>query len=295
MHQRGHLSQLWKKIALPVALASTVVAGINGPAVEAAPVAVPQNGTIAQHLSASPLLALLTQDDAPKAAAPLAAAAPVATPDATHTPAAPAPVLTREERARNLMFEEARHNFERVAALAETSYSRDLQRLETRLTLNVRADNGSMQDHVVVLDPYLQDAAAALTGNPKEALNLLLSAQHVRVAPEVINGVMDYAFGSDLNRMTPSVYDQNPAALPSFKTAAKGACVIVPVNTFNQPLSIPGLSLDQRINFINRHEGWHCMDSRLKLMDNHYGENAPKIDVAELSPLMSSGCHCTPT
>ena len=280
MHNRGHLSQLWKKIALPVALASTVVAGINGPASEAAPVAAAQTGTIGQHLSASPLLSLLTQEDATKATSPpLAAPATVADPTAAPATPAPAPVLSREERARNLMFEEARKNFDRVAALAETSYSRDLQRLETRLTLSVRADSGSIQDHVVVLDPYLLDAAAAVTNDPREALSVLLSQQHVRVAPELIEGLKDHAFNPYINRMTPNVYAQDPAALPSIKTTAKGACVIVPTNNFNQPLTIPGLSLDQRINFINRHEGWHCMDSRLKLMDSHYGENAPKFDV----------------
>lgn len=267
----GKLSALWKKFALSTALATSVVAGWNGPA-PAAPPATAAAGVqgIAQLLRDDDALGAQNAADAPDTVTP--APAP---PDS-----AAAPVLSREEQARKLLVQEARSHFAQLAPIAETSYSRGLERLEQRLTALVRADDGSLQERVVILDPYRFDAAAVLSSSPADALRLLLSAQHATVPESRLAEIADHMADSYVNRVTADAYGQDPAAFPSAAISPRRACVIVPINTYNQPLSIPGLSLDQRINFINRHEGWHCQDSRFPQPPGGSGEEKmTKLDV----------------
>lgn len=152
------------------------------------------------------------------------------------------------------------------------AYSRDLGVLGNRLTLSLQHMQG-LHDRAVVLDPARFDAGSAL-GLPSVALiQLMLGEQGVEMEParaRAVAGNMSayYKFAFGL------VKTQNPGAFLNMTGASGEACVIVPSSGHALPFSIPGMTLQQKIAFVNLHESWHCLDSRYPM----HGFNEDAMD-----------------
>lgn len=150
------------------------------------------------------------------------------------------------------------------------AYSRDLGALSDRLTLSLQHMQG-LHDRVVMLDPARFDAGSALGLPPVAIVQMMLGEQDVEFEParaRTVAGNMakyfKFAFGL--------VKTQDPAAFINMTGASGEACVIVPSSRHALPFAISGMTLQQKVAFVNTHEAWHCLDSRYPV--HGYNEEA---------------------
>lgn len=235
-HKKGQLSAVWRKFAASTALV-TVLLGGTTPA--------------------------SAQNRAPTAPGVTGAAV---------TEQAPPDLREFEYRmeVRMALIEAARTEFMASKIQTGDAYSRDLNLLGNRLTLSLQHMDG-LHDRAVLLDPARFDAGSALGLPPVAVVQMMLGEQDVQMEParaRTVAGNMakyfKFAFGL--------VRTQDPAAFVNMTGAAGEACVVVPSSGHALPFAIPGMTLQQKIAFVNTHEAWHCLDSRYPI--HGYNEEA---------------------
>lgn len=181
----------------------------------------------------------------------------------------------------------AREEFMASRIQTGDAYSRDLSVQGSRLTLSLQHMQG-LHDRVVLLDPARFDAGSALGLPPVAIVQMMLAEQDVQMEPartRMVAGNMaayhKFAFGL--------VKTQNPSAFVNMTGAAGEACVVVPSSGHALPFNLPGMSLQQKISFVNAHEAWHCLDSRYPM--HGFDEEAmdremKKPDAARTNPIV---------
>lgn len=224
--KKGQLSNVWRKFAASTALVTVLLGGTT-----------------------------------PASAQNRAPAAPGGT-GAAVTEQAPPDLREFEYRmeVRIALIEAARAEFMASKIQTGDAYSRDLGLLGDRLTLSLQHMQG-LHDRAVLLDPARFDAGSALGLPPVAIVQMMLGEQDVTFEParaRTVAGKMaqyhKFAFGL--------LKTQDPSAFVNMTGAAGEACVIVPSSGHALPFSIPGMTLQQKIAFVNIHEAWHCLDSR---------------------------------
>ncbi len=224
--QKGKLSRVWRKFAASTALTTILLGGMT------------------------PAIAQVGTPTAPNLNAP--AVTETAPPDLR--------ALEYSMQVRIALIDAARTEFMASKIHTGDSYSHDLSVLGERLTLSLRHMQG-LHDRAVLLDPARFDAGMSLGLPAVAVVQMMLGEQGVEYDPSrarIVAGNManfhKFSFGL--------VKTQNPAAFLNQTGAAGEACVIVPSSGHALPFNLPGLTLQQKITFVNTHESWHCLDSR---------------------------------
>ncbi len=236
MKQQKSLSAIWRKLVLTTALSTSLMAGMPAMA-QTTPNKAPAGNNPAAVL-------MLPQDGAVQNLDPAAAKE-----------------LTRRVNISIALMEDARAHFTPVTRGAETGYARTLDSLDRSITLKLDAAGNKGLNAVALLDPARFDAALAIGFNPFNAVSKMLAEQEVHVSGDYLLRITKHMASPSPFRFGPTTITQGPAAFPlTGGNSTAYACVIVPSADAN-PYLIPGLTYQQRLSFINRHESWHCLDT----------------------------------
>lgn len=180
-----------------------------------------------------------------------------------------APLSMREKkrrtRIRETLLDQARHDLDKFADSSGTGYSRDLQALGSRLTGNLKDDHSTVHNKVVFVDPTKLDVALSLGFAPDYAIETLLARQKVRIPDNSLKLAGDKATSYFESKYGVKTYTQAPTAITNLKNPAPEACVVIPSSEHALEVDIRGLSRQEQVDFTNRHESWHCLDSKYNL------------------------------
>ncbi|MDE1153426.1 MAG: hypothetical protein PW788_12890 [Micavibrio sp.] len=207
----------------------------------------------------------------------------------------------REEMRRIAISEtliiQAQKNFDYVAPLAQNDYSRGLLSLQSRLTgtLLSQGGNPNVHDRVVFLDPVQFDTARALGMEPQNAVRALLALAKATADDAQVDALADHmSTGRYDLRYDLATTTQDPAAIYNSEKMTAQACVVVPSSDY-MPIVIPGITAAERVDFTNRHEGWHCLDTRYLLQGLNLKGATENITTAEVlaSPDLLKGMSLT--
>ncbi|HYD17291.1 MAG TPA: hypothetical protein VEF76_02290 [Patescibacteria group bacterium] len=178
----------------------------------------------------------------------------------------PAREEARRERVRSLLLEQARREVLKLAGASGGSYGQELSGLQRNLTAYLRRHGTTMHDRVVVLDPAKFEVSLALGYPVPQAVQLLLTAQRAPTDAATIESITSHISVPYTNRFGTATVSQSPMAWMNMQREAPQACVIVPSSDHAVVTgNITGLTGPQQIEFTNRHEGWHCKDSKYNL------------------------------
>lgn len=190
-------------------------------------------------------------------------------------PAAAQDSLEHAAEVRRILLTDARSRFAELSGSARTDYSAQLDSLEQHLRDYLKQDT-SRHNNIIVLDPVQTDVAIAL-GLPVEIAviaDLLKETPPSQINPDtppVPFGVITHAADnmSDPYRSRAGIisYTQTPSAFPNQNENGSRPCLIVPMSDHALPFTIKGLTFDQKTEYGNTHEGWHCLDNKYRLTD----------------------------
>jgi len=265
--QRGKCSKLFsdfKKAArrqmFGMALGLTMLTGCANTPLRSAPAPTPATEDAPEKITA-------VVPAFPQAAADDAAAQMPVTPEQDS--------LRYAAEVRRILLNDARSRFGELAGRARTDYSVQLDSLERHMREYLQKDT-SRHNNVIILDPVQTDVALAL-GLPVElavltdVLRETPAAQIRSDAPPVPFGIIVSAAENmtdfHISKAGIISHTQTPSAFPNQHAAESRPCLIVPVSDHALPFSIAGLTFDQKTEFANTHEGWHCLDSKYRLTD----------------------------
>lgn len=177
------------------------------------------------------------------------------------------------EEVRRILMTDAANRFPELADKARTEYSAQLDSLEQHLRDYLKQDT-SRHNNIIVLDPIQIDVANAL-GVPHEIVVLAdvlkdTPAEQIRmdkppVPVPVIMGAADNMSDPYRSKVGIFSYTQTASAFPNQTEAESRPCLIVPMSDHALPFTIKGLTFDQKTEYGNTHEGWHCLDNKYRL------------------------------
>lgn len=188
----------------------------------------------------------------------LAAAPPAAARDA------PAPDAAAIETQIQLQ-DSARSKFtELVAASDSTGYGARLARLEGQLNAYLRLHGDDNQRHniAVVLNPALTDVGLSLGMDLHDVVAGAVRQRGGVIGEGRIADIAERLKETHVTAGGTITYTQAPAAALHLPDGTREACVIIPSPQQDKPYAIPGLSERQMEDYLNMHEGWHCLDGR---------------------------------
>lgn len=287
------LSHIWRDLAVSTALATTLVSSYS----------LPVNSRSAAEADDPPDITRIEQvDTTPPPRLPPIMTASVQTVQVVAEapkPAASADSLkkmrdeAKKERAaveqmeqlrrasiNTVLLNEAQQNFIEYASLSENGYSQTLAQLQQRLTLTLEGTDNPLHSRVVVLDPRRYEVGVALGLSPNLTVQMMMMDQDApvnsRYAGQVagnMGGWIDTRFGKlDI---------QIPSAFVNKERTGSEVCVLVPSSERTIPFNLPGMTAQQRVSYINRHESWHCLDGRYSME----GIDQKAIDAAMSAPI----------
>lgn len=256
-HPRGKLSRLWKNLLVTTALATTIACTPNNKAeTEPAPEDAKPTTTMQETAPPPQTVEEAFQGDVIIITEPMV----ISISDM-------AEVLEQERRdnIRIAMLQRAQRDFARLAALARTSYSTQIDSLEMALNNYIVAHDATVHSRAAILDPAQFDVGIALGMTPQQTVAQMLTLERVPVTRDRVMYTMGkIAIPYDTRLGVPG-YTQDPAAISNFTGQEPDICIIVPTSDHALVTDIPGLSHADEIVFINRHEEWHCKDNIFNL------------------------------
>ena len=196
---------------------------------------------------------------------------PVPTPTPRHGLTSAFVDAIRRTAINEALLQEARDNFDRVSATAETPYSATLKDLQVKVNNYLKQDP-SWYSRVVVLDPAKLDAAVAIGFKNADAVRKVLEQNGVMLKSNIVDtvaadGLAERALHKyEKTRFGFPAYTTDPASIGNIG-GINPAYVIVPVSDHAQTVSVDGMTPKENTQFTNFHEAWHTKDSRNTLKD----------------------------
>ncbi|MEZ0259562.1 MAG: hypothetical protein ACAH80_01045 [Alphaproteobacteria bacterium] len=232
--QQGYLSGAFGRVARRMALTAGLMSLTGGEAVKAMPVKPPTAAAVATAKSVTP------------------------------------PSLTDAERQRrrairDTLLQAARKDVPSLQAHASTGYSGQLDVLENTLTSRLQGGDTSVHNKVVFVDPAKMDVALSLGFAPSYALQTLLAQDKIVLPDSQLEMAGDKVASYHESRFGVRTYTQEPTAITNLHNMTSQACVVVPSSEHALDVEIKGLSRAETVEFTNRHESWHCLDSKYNL------------------------------
>jgi len=253
------LKNVWRKLVLTTALSTSLFAGSTVMAQSNTNTAPPDNAP-------QSAVVMLPQAENGKL------------PDMTPAQAAE---LTRRLRITTTLVTAAQKKFLSVSKGAESGYSQDLVKQGQQLEARLAADPQAKAKTVTMLDPGRFDAGVALGVSPVLVVRDLLTEKGIEASGQNLIALTGHMASKQPYRLGLQMYTQDPVTILDASTDQHGACVIVPSNN-HSPYLVPGLTYNQRLSFINRHEGWHCLDDRYPAVPEGQSINLQDRPVADV-------------
>jgi hypothetical protein len=187
----------------------------------------------------------------------------------------PTPEEIRRNKVRELLLDAAREDFLKISRGAEDRYSRDLRKGSKQFTRYIQRAEGDRALSIAFIDPAKFDAGMALGMEADAVTRMLANAQRTNVTDKVISDVAEEMKTDWKTPLGIETYTQNPSAHHDLMVDGPQSCVIVPPSAYHPvEFKIAGLTPQENLELINRHEGWHCLDHR----SNLHGLDKDKVD-----------------
>lgn len=184
-------------------------------------------------------------------------------------PILPAEITPAERQRRNAirdtLLRAAQNDLPNLQAHAHTGYSGQLDVLENTLTSRLQGGDTSVHNKVVFVDPAKFDVALSLGFAPEYALQTLLAQDRVALPDNQLIMAGEKAASYHESRFGVRTYTQEPTAITNLNNMTAQACVVVPSSEHALDVDIKGLSRAETVEFTNRHESWHCLDTKYNL------------------------------
>lgn len=177
-------------------------------------------------------------------------------------PALPEAVAARNDKIRLALLEQAQLEF-RMKPL-DSAYGRELKLMQDQVNAKLMYGETPMHYKMAFIDPVRYDIGGALNLGPQTVVTDILG--HAFVFPD--NSTSFNA--SKQMRATPyngkyaSGRRENASAFVNNFDAGAEVCVVVPSSDI-APVDIPGMPYNAVIDYVNRHESFHCRDSKYSL------------------------------
>lgn len=281
-HPRGKLSRLWRNLMVSTALATSLAACTTNPKPDTTPLPHDGRPPATQQDTAPPPQ---TVEEA------FQGEVIIITQPMVISISDMAEVLEQERRdnIRIALLQRAQRDFARLAAMARTSYSTQLDSMETALNNYIVARDTTVHNRAAVLDPAQFDVGIALGMSPQQTVALMLTLERVPPTPDrIMHTLGKIAIPFD-TRLGLASYTQAPAAISNFSGHEPDICIIVPTSDHALVADIPGLTHAGQVRFINRHEEWHCKDNAFNL------RHMTQEELAQITPgLLADNADNTP-
>lgn len=164
-----------------------------------------------------------------------------------------------------MMQDAARSKFTDLVRAADNGYTARLMRLENRLNDVLQRDgNHPRHNAIVILDPAQTDIAVALEVDMPDVVRSALARRGATAEESRIAGISAHMKDSHVTPGGTVTYTQAPMAAMQSLGGTAEACIIIPMPEHDKPINILGLTETETEDYLNAHEGWHCLDI-------HYG------------------------
>ncbi|TAL35054.1 MAG: hypothetical protein EPN97_07725 [Alphaproteobacteria bacterium] len=198
----------------------------------------------------------------------------------------------RRAAIRETLLEQARKDYPAQLGNVQTGYSADLEGLRRDVNAYLRSEGNRFHSHVAIIDPAKLDTGMAIGLSASSAVTSILSAQGVHPDKATVDDAASKATAGFATKFGAMTYTQDPTAF----TNAKGpieACVIVPSSdhAILEDVNIKGLSAQDRVKFLDRHESWHCIDDQYTLRHIDEKELA-KVNLNDLKSVAANPTAC---
>ncbi len=180
-------------------------------------------------------------------------------------------ILTSKEEARReaikaKLISAAKKDYLKLAGLSSgEGYSQQLTAMQQSLSANLAVNGGKVHSRAVMLDPEKFEIGLALGLTTQAAIRKMLTEQNVKPDAALLAGVVDKLGTTSESRFGGRAIAANPAAITNLTKLEATVCVIVPSSEHALVIDIRGLSPSEQVNFANKHEGWHCLDTKYTL------------------------------
>ncbi len=182
---------------------------------------------------------------------------------AQDTPTAAPPADPYATRA--ALQDAARSKFTDLIRAADPSgYGARLSALEDRLNSYISrygADN-SRHNSAVILNPAEIDISLMIDRDLHEMVRARITARGGSAHDDRIQMVVSNLKDTTVTAGGTGTFTQAPMASLQLPENGRATCIIIPAPEHDKPYNIPGLTTRQMEDYLNMHEGWHCLDGR---------------------------------
>lgn len=206
--------------------------------------------------------------------------------------------LSEKQRDRHafisaVLINDARERYPELADSAATDYSKKLKVVQDSLSRYLAGGQVKMHSAIVIMDPAKIDVAVALSVPVRAAIEYELVKKGAQPGKNAAQTGARQALTPFKAESGVTTYTQNPSAFPNFLNEEEAQpCLIIPVSDHSAPFDIPGLSHTQKLEMINTHEGWHCLDTHYRMtqtqIDALASGDANDLEQILTSPLLLS-------
>jgi hypothetical protein len=172
----------------------------------------------------------------------------------------PIPDIYAEQAAQQ---DAARSKFtDLVRAADPAGYGARLARLEENLNNYLRRHSSDhpRHDSVVVLNPVEVDISLIVDQGLGDMIRSRVAARRGSVSDERIEIALPAVQDTMVTAGGTSTFTQMPGAVLQMPENGRATCIIIPVAEHDKAFGIPGLTPQQMEDYLNLHEGWHCLD-----------------------------------
>lgn len=166
-----------------------------------------------------------------------------------------------EDKALNsAVIKEARQNIADIMRdRAASDDSRKLARLQEEFNARLKLQKNPFHSRMVYANAEGYGNVRALGMPPEEALHALLKAQGITTSSKSFSRLVEGLDSSSISEAWTAFSSTKPMAVSA--GADGSACVVVPPTSYAGEFQGNVIDIDTFLEFINRHEGWHCLDS----------------------------------
>jgi hypothetical protein len=169
--------------------------------------------------------------------------------------------------ADKMLIEDARDNFIHLLPYMQTDYSADLKKIQDSTNAYL-ARHGFENQSVIVFDPVKFDVMEGLSLSKEEAAGAMLKQEINREAP---SSLITSASSIKVSHSLPtgeSIYiEEAHAFYHEMPDGGSYVTTIVPIAPHALPYNIKGLTVEENVEFANKHEAWHCIDFLMNISE----------------------------
>lgn len=177
-------------------------------------------------------------------------------------PVLPLTVADRHDKIRIALLNQAQKDF--ATTPLDSAYGRELKLLQDQVNATLRGDAASIHYKIAFIDPVRYDIGGALNMGPQTVVENILDGSNVWPDQSIIFGASKEMRATSYSGKYASGRRENASAFVNNHDPAAQVCVVVPSSDIS-PVEIKGMPYNAIVDYVNRHESFHCRDTKYTL------------------------------